>query len=55
MKKNKSEIRKAFSEKYGYKLPRGRMQLSDHGAGEKSIQIFSKGVLKADVTVRGIF
>ncbi len=47
----KTEIRKNYAAKYGRKLSKGRMQISAHGAGNYSIQIFRFGKLVNDVDV----
>jgi hypothetical protein len=55
MKITKKQIRINFEKKYGRKLPNGAMQLSDHGCGNKSIQIHKKGKLIEDVNVSGLW
>ena len=43
--KTKSTLRKEL------KLKEGRIQISNHGAGKHSIQVFSKGQLAQDINV----
>ena len=43
--KTKSTLRKEL------KLKEGRIQISNHGAGSHSIQVFSKGGLVQDINV----
>lgn len=43
--KNKSTLRKEL------KLKKGCIQISNHGAGRHSIQVFSKGGLVQDINV----
>ena len=52
MKQTKKEVRQSFWRKYGYQLLQGSMQISYHGAHQASIQIFLRGKLVQDVSVR---